>query len=209
MPVALGAAARLIVFLPIFSAGLYFLGVAYWQGFLRELGIPERLFPLTVDRAIFEGMIPSITWGVKGGLYGVVAAEILFIAAAIVSFISSREFSRSLLTRLHKNKMKTTEPSSLEKLSVRVLVLTMSVAVGFIGLLAGAHFADVTGRESAERLIKNLKGSEAGEWELSLSLGDVASPAMLITCSKNFCAYRTPARGYVIPTSAVAQFSSK
>lgn len=82
--------------LPIVTAGLYLLGLTYHQGFLEGFNIEESLFPLSLDRTLFQGFVAFMTLSAKPLYYSLIAGAAIFLTGFMAAVISSNRRVRRL-----------------------------------------------------------------------------------------------------------------
>jgi uncharacterized membrane protein len=182
--------------LPIVTAGLYLLGLTYYQGYLEGFGIEETLFPLSVDRTIFQGFVVFITLGAKPFSYLFIAAIAVFSTAILAALISSnqriRGWGKLLTSRLR-------QPSSVAPLSKNAYqwidkagIVFIYVTVAFLiylALLIVALTATQSGKEQASNFIENAKKTREGFVTLNFTNNATPITAKPILCSASHCAY--------------------
>jgi len=78
------------VIITLVTATLYTLGLTFYQGYLFELGVEETLFPLTVDRTLFQGFVSITTMGAKALAYLYLTALSVTIVAMVGSAFSQQ-----------------------------------------------------------------------------------------------------------------------
>lgn len=182
--------------LPIVTAGLYLLGLTYHQGFLEGFGIEETLFPLSVDRTLFQGFVAFITLSAKPLAYSFLAAMAVFITAILAAAISSnrrvRNWGHSVVTKWRQPSSTKQPPEDQSPWIDKVAILTIYFIVAsliYLALLMVALAATKSGKEQASHFIENSSKSKEGFVFLHFSNGAASVTGKPIFCSATHCAY--------------------
>ena len=182
--------------LPIVTAGLYLLGLTYHQGFLAGFGIEETLFPLSIDRTLFQGFVALITFGAKPLVYSLVATLAIFFMAVLAAVISSnqrvRRWGRLLVSRLHQPSGRESLPESatqwVDKAGTAVVYVAIIFFI-FLALLVVAVVAEKSGKEQALHFIESAAKSKEGFVTLDFPDNIASVRGKPIFCSATHCAY--------------------
>lgn len=182
--------------LPIVTAGLYLLGLTYHQGFLEGFGIEETLFPLSVDRTLFQGFVAFLLLGAKPFAYSLVAVMAIFITAVLAAAISSNQrihnWGHSLAIRLRPSsaaKPLSEEASKwIDKGSTLAIYLIVAFLI-YLGLFVVALAATKSGKEQALRFIENSSKSKEGFVTLHFPNSPTSVTGKPIFCGASHCAY--------------------
>lgn len=186
-----------LTILPIITAGLYLIGLAFHQGYLEAFGIEETLFPLSVDRTLFQGLAALLTLGANAIIYSLLAVMVLFISAVTVAVLSSNEMIRNW-TNLSVNKfkpkmqVKSTIPtwaSELIETTANMLVYIGIVFFLYAALLLVAIFATLSGKEQSIQFIKKTADLKSGYVTLHIENSTDTLIGKSIICGSPYCAY--------------------
>lgn len=182
--------------LPIVMASLYLLGLTFHQGFLLEFGIEETLFPLSVDRTLFQGFVALMTLGAKPLYYAVIAMLAVFSTALLAVLLASNQRIRSWGHRLvvWLIPSSNTKPLSagasriFDRVSAAFIYAVGALAI-YIALLVVALTATKSGREQASHLKE--QAAKNGDDVVVLYPSNGASPitGKPILCNTLHCAY--------------------
>ena len=182
--------------LPIVTAGLYLLGLTYHQGFLEGFGIEETLFPLSVDRTLFQGFVAFLMLGAKPFAYSLIAAMAIFFTAILAAVISSnqriRNWGHSLAIKLRPPS--TAKPLSedaskwVDKSGTLAIYLIVAFLI-YLGLLVVALAATKSGKEQASRFIESFSKNNEGIVTLHFPNGATPVTGKPIFCGSSHCAY--------------------
>lgn len=182
--------------LPIVTAGLYLLGLTYHQGFLEGFNIEESLFPLSVDRTLFQGFVAFMTLSAKPFYYSLIAAAAVFSTGVMAAVISSNQRVRNWG---HLLASKLRQPSNKDPLSesaflcidkmITALIYAGIVIFIYLGLFIVAISATKSGKEQALHFIDSANKSKEGFVTLYLPNNTDPVIGKPILCSSSHCAY--------------------
>lgn len=79
----------IIAIVPMFTAGLYLLGLTYHEGFLSVYGVEPSLFPLASDVALLQGFFALIPIGLQPFIDAVAAIFLVFVMGFLATMLSS------------------------------------------------------------------------------------------------------------------------
>lgn len=182
--------------LPIVTAGLYLLGLTYHQGFLEGFGIEETLFPISIDRTLFQGFIAFVTLSAKPFAYSFVAAMAILTTAFLGAIISSNDCIKRWGSTLSSKLKKTSQKKPLSERASWVLDKAGTVAIYilvatliYFSLLVVAISATQSGKEQASNFIANFAKSNDGYVIVYFENEKKPITAKPIFCSTSHCAY--------------------
>jgi hypothetical protein len=185
--------------LPVATASLYLLGVLFYQGFTRTMGVEETLFPLTVDRTLFDGFFALLDLSAAQVGYFVLAAEIIALVAFAIILLSTsirvRSFVGSWFTRHTHRKAQTTtlEPppqvTEFANFAVQMFVVAVVVLFVILGILLAGIFADKSGQATANNFLKKVEDGKHAPLDLYLVGQDQPIKAHRVLCSSTHCAF--------------------
>lgn len=199
--------------LPIITAGLYLIGLAFHQGYLDEFGIEETLFPLSVDRTLFQGFVAFLTLGAKPIVYSLLAVMVLFISAVTVAVLSSSERIRNwtsmVVTKLKpKKQIKSTIPTWASELIDTAANMFIYIAIIFFlyaSLLLVAIFATQSGKEQSIQFIKGATDLEKGYVTLHIENSAETMTGKPIICGSTYCAYWVGSKVTLLKNDSVSK----
>ncbi len=182
--------------IPLISAGFYLFGVCSHQGFLKMLGIEETLFPLSVDRILYQGFSSLITISVTPFSYSFLGVLILFSVSTFIAFIFSNDYmsdlGRSVIAKLRsfrKAESKARLSSSfLDKVFLFCFYFLFIFGIYFALLIIGT-IAERSGKEQAISFIKNSTINRNGFVTLYPFDKSSSVNGWPIICNLNYCAY--------------------
>lgn len=182
--------------LPVVTAGLYLLGLTYHQGFLEGFNIEESLFPLSVDRTLFQGFVAFMTLSAKPLYYSLIAAAAIFLTGFTAAVISSNRLVRRWG---HMLASKLRQPSNRDPLSesafqcidkmITAFIYAAIVIFIYLGLFIVAVSATKSGKEQALHFIDSANKSKEGFVTLYLPNNTDPVIGKPILCSSSHCAY--------------------
>lgn len=185
----------LLTVLPVFTAGLYLLGMSYNQGYLSGYEINDSIFPLSNDKALFTGFI-ALIYLIPAGLYAIVSLAAFMILLIIAAILSSTARVRSVSTRIHGWLLHHIPKANLSP-TTDALVDISSTAYGYIAgiilsvclLLVMALSAEKSGGEQAKKEIRDFQSGKVGRATLFTSPATESYNGMLILCGDKYCAF--------------------
>lgn len=186
-----------LTILPIVTSALYLLGSTYHQGFLNRFGIEETLFPLSVDRIIFEGFVAFITLSAAPFSYALVAAIAIIATVPLAALISSNQririWGRILSLKLRKRFSSQSELSEstsrwVDRAGTVAIYLIMAFAL-YLALLVIVISSAKSGQEQADIFKRNSTQSRDGFVALYFQGGSTPIMGKPIFCSTSYCAY--------------------
>lgn len=185
--------------IPVATASLYLLGVCFYQGFTRTLGLEESQFPLTVDRTLFDGFFALLHLSAPQIGYFVLAAEIIaFVALAVVILSTSvrvRRFSETLFTRRSNTKRQAESPEPPQKIAefaefaVQMFLFAVVVVLVIFGILISGIFADKSGQAIANNFLKKVEDGKQPSVDVFIVGQDKPIKAHTILCGSTHCAF--------------------
>lgn len=199
---------HLAALLPLVTAGFYLFGISYHQGYLSELGIEETLFPLTIDRTLFEGFIAAFTMGMPGLLFALLAAETIFVVSEMLVLFSSLRFVQekvSAIRRVFNVSKKDDAPKerlhSFSDFSLRMLVILAMVSITLGGVMLLAYLSDKSGRKVADRFKEKYSQNAYSPKTINFNSGGNPVVGILIECNASYCAYWSNGKAITIAMS--------
>jgi hypothetical protein len=199
--------------LPIITAGLYLIGLAFHQGYLEGFGIEETLFPLSLERTLFQGFVAFLTLGAKPILYSVLAVMVLFISAVIVAVLSSSERVRkwAVLTLNKfkaKKQVKSNIPTWASELIDAIANIFVFIAIIFFlyaALLLVAIFATQSGKEQSIQFIKKATDLKSGYVTVYIENNTDKIIGKPIICGSPYCAYWVSSEVLLLKNDSVSK----
>lgn len=186
----------LLAVLPVFTAGLYLLGLSYQQGYLTTFGINDMVFSLASDQALFTGFLSLVNLTFPAGFYAIIALGALVILVFIAAILSSTTRARSAVESIHS------------WLSHRKAKVTISPATGNLvdksttiytygaGFFAGVFLLFLitissykSGGELAMKEIANFQSGKSTRAEVFSSQVPQGYVGMLLLCGEKYCAF--------------------
>lgn len=191
------------IIITLATATLYTLGITYYQSYLRRLGVEETLFPLTIDRTIFQGFVSSITMGAKAFVWFYAAALGVFVTALIgnllIESIKKHTISTFIFKRYRKNSA--TNSSDLNEFTVfavNVVEYGSVLLIIFLGFLLVLLASDKAGSESAKNFIKKCDTGKLKSHLVAVGSGNPQISGYPIVCNPDLCAYFLKGKSVVI-----------
>ncbi|SKA02046.1 hypothetical protein SAMN02745119_02359 [Trichlorobacter thiogenes] len=185
------------VIISMITATLYTLGLTFHQGYLREFGINDSLFPLSIDQTIFQGFVSLSTMGASAVVWFFVAAELVLVTALIGEFIINRVNKIRQVTPSNFTSDKSEsninegiyDINKFSGFSYRMLILATALLVLFIGILFALIASDKSGKEAALRFKENAASDKLFKSTILLKAGNKSTDGYIITSSQNQVAY--------------------
>jgi hypothetical protein len=185
--------------LPVATASLYVLGVCFYQGFMRTVGLDETQFPLTVDRTLFHGFFALLDLSAAQIGYFVLASEIIALVAFAIVLLSTstrvRGAAGAWFTKKpgQEKKSESVEPpqkiAEFASFSGQMLLFSAIVLFAILGILLAGIFADKSGQATANNFLKKVEEGKQPAVEVFLSGQDQPIKAYTILCSSTHCAF--------------------
>ena len=197
------------VFITLATAGLYTLGLAFHLGFLAELGIEETLFPLSLDRTLFQGFVSFTHMGVKAIVLLLVAAEgIVLVGLAanlVISLAKKSDWLENKTATLIERKNESSRPprSGFVQFAHKMLVYSSVLFIVFMGTLVVVFLSDIAGRESALKLKENVRNGLLKTTSIALKEGNKELKGVSIVCNQNQCAYYVGSQVVIVNLSDI------
>ncbi|MFM2112377.1 MAG: hypothetical protein RLZZ271_1037 [Pseudomonadota bacterium] len=185
--------------LPVITAGLFLLGLAYHEGYLEMFGLDDSLFPVSKDRILVFGFLSLVSISTPSLFYTITALMILLSAVVISGVIFS---GSPLLARMTKRLSldKKSEQKNEEVLSEyerfkRLLATTLGY-LGMSGILILFFIVIVflslnSGRQQALSEIKAFSMSQENYVTLHSALLERPERVKQLVCSSSHCAFWT------------------
>lgn len=187
----------ILAVLPIVTAGFYLLGATFHQGFLGAFGIEETLFPISVDRTLFEGFVAFITLSAKPLVYLLVAVFGVCTTAMIAAILSSQRRVRSwvnlIARKIRAKQSRASTPEThitllAEKLSVALIYVAGGFLIYVILLFVGLA-STKSGQAEALRFVQISTENKDGFAILYPAPDSPSLTGKPIYCSTSHCAY--------------------
>lgn len=185
--------------LPVATASFYLLGVLFYQGFARTMGLDETLFPLTVDQTLFYGFFALLDLSAAQVVYFVIAAETIALVALVIVLLSTSIRVRSFVGSWFPHRSRQEErPTPLEppkqlaefaNLAAQMLLFAAVVLFVILGILFAGYFADKSGQATANNFLKKVDDGKRAPVDLYLVGQDQPIKAHPILCSGTHCAF--------------------
>lgn len=185
--------------LPVAVASLYFLGICFYQGFTRIMGVEETLFPISVDRTLFNGFFALLDLSIPQIGYFLLAAEIIALVAMTTVFLSSSIRVRSAVGAwliCHSHDKKTAAPleapsqvTTFANFSARMFVYAAVIFFTFLGILLSGIVADKSGQATANNFLRKIEDRRQPSVDLFLVGQNQPIVAYPILCSATHCAF--------------------
>lgn len=185
--------------LPVATASLYVLGVCYYQGFLRVVGLEESQFPLTVDRTLFHGFFALLDLSAAQIGYFVLASEIIALVAVVIVALSTSKRVRNLIgfrsssTLTHEKKIEALDPpkplSEFADFSSQMFLFSAIVLFLILGILVAGTFADKSGQAAAKSFLKKIEDGKQPGVDIFLAGQEQSVKGYSILCGTTHCAF--------------------
>jgi hypothetical protein len=189
------------VIISLLLAGLYALGLTFQQGYLRELGLEETQFALSIDRTFFQGFVSAIDMGSKGlGYLFLSAAGIVLIAELgvfIGDWINRTDIYLKIKSAFMGNNSQVAE-SAFGKLSVKLFAYIGLAIVLYVLLLVALIMSGRSGEEYAKSFIKRTSKGVLHKQSIMLKSEEKPIVGYSIICSTLQCAYYVEGRTMVL-----------
>lgn len=205
----------LITVLPVLSAGLYLLGLSYYQGYLGVYGIDTSLYPLASDLALFSGLFALMGVSLPAVLYALIALCLFIFAVLAAAVLSSssrvQALGQSLARRIEKLRPRhppTLASTALLDKSFLVYGYSTGLIAIFVALLFMAVFSSKRGREQAE---SELAEFHAGKGWYATVVGEQPSlPASskLVVCGEHWCSFWLGAESITVRRESIQRILS-
>jgi hypothetical protein len=163
------------------------------------MGLEETLFPLTVDRTLFDGFFALLDLSAAQVGYFVLAAEIIALVAFAIVLLSTsvrvRSFVGSWITCRPRNKSQATqlEPppqiAEFANLATQMFVFAAVVLFVTLGILLAGIFADKSGQAAANNFLKKIESGKYAHIDLYLVGQEQPLKAYPVLCSSTHCAF--------------------
>lgn len=180
------------VFISLILAGLYALGLTFHQGFLRELGLQETQFALSVDRTFFEGFMAAAQMGVKGILYLIGSAAGVLIIAELgvlaLDWINKTDLKQKLFKKPNKTST-SQEQNSFADFSLKAFSYILVALILCSFLLLVLILSDKSGMEWALKFKENAMSDKYKVNSIKLYKDKESMKGYLIICNNLQCAY--------------------
>lgn len=206
----------LSVILSITTAGLYTLGFTYHQGYLREFGITDSLFPLSVDRALFEGFVSLSSMGATAVVWFILAAEGVLILAVTGTFVlklmaKKKWFVKSFsqITNESPGTKNDEDGNSFIMFSKTMLMYSLVLFFMFIGILFVLIASDKSGTEAAKRFKGNAINKKIKYSKIILRNTNIELEGAVIASSRTNVAFLTTDKVVVLNMSDIARIDSR
>lgn len=202
--------------IPVASAGLYLIGIAYHQGYLNAFGIDDSLFPLAADRAMQFGFIATISTALVPMLYTYIAVAILLASVLVVAIISSSPIMKLIQARLTtmmrswRSKDKTSSPAinTLVDRSSTLYLYTSGACFVIILLLLIPVAAVKSGKEQAQYEIDAFKVNRVNWVTLYSPAFQKPIKAMQISCSGTHCAFWLGSKSLILRQDSIGRIEA-
>lgn len=189
------------VIISLLLAGLYALGLTFQQGYLRELGIEETQFTLSIDRIFFQGFASAVDMGSKGlGYLFLSAAGIVLVAELgvfIGDWINRTDVYLKIKSAFMDNNSQVSE-SAFGKLSVKLFAYISLAVFLYALLLAALLMSDRSGVEYAKSFIQRASKGILHKQSIMLKNEEKPIEGFSIICSTLQCAYYVEGRTMVL-----------
>ena len=174
------------------TASLFTYGLTYHQGFLAYWGLEETMFPLSLERSLFQGFVASSHLGAKtlAPLLGVSLA--CFAALLFFSWIWGRLQASRWLSRRRgpgpaSSRVELALPAWIAY-AARWVQWSYWALVGFVVLMLTLVVADRLGRDAAQQRHASLRSGAQAPVTVNHRLkGPLLGHALI--CSDTHCAY--------------------
>lgn len=186
----------LLAVLPVFTTGLYLLGLSYQQGYLTTFGINDTVFPLASDQALFTGFLSLVNLTFPAGLYAIVALGALVILVFIAAILSSTTRAQSIVSSIrswfpHSETKVTISPATgnLVEKSTSAYAYGAGFLVGVLLLFLITVSSFKSGEELATKEIANYQSGKTTRVEVFSSQAPRGYVGMLLLCGEKYCAF--------------------
>lgn len=187
----------LLTVLPVLTAGLYLLGIAYHQGYLEAFGIDDSVLPLANDRALLNGFFALLVVSFPAILYTLGAIGAFVVLVMVVAVLSSTERVKSLVARAQSwvKRRRTNQlavspvANNLVDKGAALYGYTTGVLLAPVLVLVMATLSAKSGKEQAEREIANFKDGKAASVQLFSPELPTPFTGKLVMCGDKYCAF--------------------
>ena len=202
----------LLTVLPVFTAGLYLLGLSYHRGYLTTFGISDTVFPLASDMALFTGFISLVNLTFPAGFYAIIALGAFIILVMVAAILSSTTRVRLVVARieawvLHRSPKVTLSPATddLVDKSATAYGYGAGFIVGVLLLFLMVIFSAKNGGEQAKKEIADFQAGKTTRAELFSSQVPHGYVGMPIICGEKYCAFWSSAGTIMLRHEAIDQ----
>jgi len=204
------------VIISMITATLYTLGLTFHQGYLREFGINDSMFSLSIDQTLFQGFVSLSTMGASAVVWFFVAAEGVLVTALIGEYIINRvnKIKQVITSNSESDK---SEPNINEDrydinkfsgFSYRMLMLAAALLVLFIGIIFALIASDKSGKEAALKFKEKATSGKLFKSTILLKEGNKSVDGYIITSSQNQVAYFSENETAILNTSDISNIRS-
>lgn len=177
--------------LAFLTSASYVLGVTYCQGFLREFGLDDTQFTLSLDRYLFQGFVSFRDIGPRA-MWMLVFA-VLCITLVILIYLIARKFLNRKSARKNNademRKDKAVEEESWIAFWADILFMGGGLFGAFFGVLVVALLSTSAGAKAAINYKKNMEKGVIKENCVEMKAPEDSFTGYLIVCSQSQCAY--------------------
>jgi len=211
------------VFISLVLASFYGLGLLYHKSFLREFGIEETQFPLSIDRTFYQGFFALAELTAPNIMFVILcAAGVLltaYLAALLVEIAKRVNVVKPILLRLQNVFTSNSEivefHPAIERFtefSTKVFWYVCAAVFSYLSILLILIAAEHAGKANAERYKDKIANKEIIQDTLlvEISKGKLETyKGYSIVCNSSQCAYFDGNSTSVFNDSSVKTLSSK
>lgn len=183
------------VFISLILAGLYALGLTFQVGFMREIGLEETQFVLSVDRIFFQGFVSAAQMGSKGFLYLIGSAASVVIIADLgvlaLDWINKTDL-RQKLQKIFKKSNKDSilqAKNSFADFALKAFSYSVVAFILYFILLFALTLSDKSGMEWALKFKENARSNKYIVKSIKLHNDTESMKGYSIICNNLQCAY--------------------
>lgn len=202
---------HLSLILALLTSCLYVYGLTFHQGFLRYWGLEETMFPLSVERTLFQGFVASSYFATKTVFPLFAFTVVFFILMVLFSLmekvIQNKRGFEKIAKIFSSNKQSYNGVPERIVSAGNMVAFMYWVVAAFVVMLLMILVADYFGRESAQN--RYLQFIEDGPFVEFMHKEEGKIDASPIVCSATHCAYFSNQKILVYPLSDIKKIASK
>jgi hypothetical protein len=190
---------RILTGLPIATASLYVLGVCFYQGFARVLGLEETQFSLSVDRTLFHGFFAILNVSAPQLGYFLLAAETIALVSFVVVGVCTSSKVRNAIESFFSKMSQKKQHDELQEVPPQItdfaqfasnmVFFSGVVLLVIFGILGAGVLADLSGQEAANSFLRRAVAGKSAFVEVFVVGEEKPLKGHTILCSSSHCAY--------------------
>jgi len=187
----------LLTVLPVLTAGLYLLGLTYHQGYLEAYGIDDSVFPLSSDKALFNGFFSLLVVSFPGILYMLGAIGAFVVLVMVVAVLSSTARVKAVVANARSwiEERRPDQPivspvaNDLVDKGAALYGYATGLLLALVLPLVMAALSAKSGKEQAEKEIANFSAGKATSAQLFSPELPAPYTGKLVMCGEKYCAF--------------------